>query len=241
MGHDLWFSKDQLFWLEELNPDFCVKVRVQREGEGQWEEGCSLLERMLRLEELSAFACTHAENNIWRSWEVYREVAGCDGIGPVPLYLDIDDESSPPNLEDAYKLTAACLDVLEARSDWAGSSERLRVVFSGRKGFHIEIKPPAPLNASAMRKELLTACEERGLKRVCVYHGSSNVFIENTVLDTLSHKWVRLTGTLYSWICEDGRMCARRVFQMSPEEFRQLGAKRILQIAEGAYHKAHGR
>jgi hypothetical protein len=229
MSDNLVFCESQLFWPEELNQDFYVEVRVQQKGDDDFKEEHVQVNQMLQLRELSTFARMYPEDNIWRSWSVFYDIEKHCELGPVPLCFDIDEQSQHPNLEHAYRLTEVCLGILEAQSEWAGSSERLRVVFSGRKGFHIEVKPPAPLNAQTMRKELLQACEMTGLKRV-----SLNVFIENTVLDPLSHQWIRLTGALHSWSSEDGQIHARRTFQMSPKEFRELGIGSILQIAEMA-------
>ena len=100
---------------------------------------------MVTLKDLPDFRQSHPQENLWRSWTVYRDQDKSDELGPVPLYFDIDnkpnDQDQDPCLHDAYMVTKECLTVLEDPAQWAFSSDRLRIIFSGRKGFHIEIKP----------------------------------------------------------------------------------------------------
>jgi hypothetical protein len=141
------------------------------------------------LSKLSVISQIHAKRNIWRSWSVYRGHNKADPIGPVPLFFDIDDESDPPNLENAYTLTTACVDTLERQFAWANSPSNLRVVFSGHKGFHLEIKPATTIDGQALRQALIRDCENK------IPHQIANCFFEHTVFDVLNptqHKWVRI-------------------------------------------------
>ncbi len=228
MGRKIWFNEQQLVWLEEADPELFVEIVIQEEGNGEFSEtGSAQNVSMHQLRDLLALKRAHPRHNIWRSWDVYRDAEKSEKIGPIPLYFDIDDATDPPNLKNAYVLTATCLDVLMEKEDWAGSSERLRVVFSGRKGFHIEVKPPFPIEAETMRKSLIAACKRKGLP---LAYG--NVFFQQTVLDTLHHEWVRLTGTVYSWRTEKGRVEARRVLQISVEDFRNLDIEEIVAMSK---------
>lgn len=224
------FNEKQLYWLEEINPEYFVELVVLRKGETDWaKEGAILTQQTRQLKDLPAFKHKYADANLFRSWVIFLNAGKTSELGPVPLVLDIDNESTPTNLECAYKITDECLRVLEARNEWAGSRSRLRVVFSGRKGFHIEVRPPAPLDGWLMRNELIDAvCAQLGVGRVGNYLGAES----QTVIDTLSHQYVRLVGTLNSWYDDQGRIRCRRVLQMSVDEFRSLGLNGILTKAD---------
>ena len=61
-----------------------------------------------------------------------------------------------------------------------------------------------------------------------VYGGNS--FFKYTVVDPI-HDWVRLTNSLHSWYDENNKLVVRRVFQMSPNDFKKWKLKGILRIA----------
>ncbi len=230
MNHSLLFSTEQLFWVEELSPDWFVEVRAQRWGDGEFDERATLMRSVLPLRGLPALKESRARDNLWRSWCVYRDRAKRDVVGPVPLILDIDDESVPPNLDHAHELTLACLDALEFESDWVGSLERLRVVFSGRKGFHIEVKPAAPVNAQVVRGQLLRSLNLWAQeKQVPTF---ANTFFEKASLRLFTYEWVRLSQTVHSWRDEAGQIRNRRICRMRPTEFRDAPLERILAVAE---------
>lgn len=162
----------------------------------------------------------YPESNVWRSWKVFKDSNRKRELGLVPLFFDIDDESDPPNLSHSYKLAATCLDLLESSPQWGLGSDRLRVVFSGRKGFHIEVKPRTPVDGEEVRQALLRGCEKKGIDRT-----NNTFFHKATALDTFSPNlkpWIRVTGTVYSWHAKDGELSVRKIFYMSPERFRLL-------------------
>jgi len=231
MLDNLWFSAEQLFWLEELDPAAIVQVRIAGIGESEPDGHGILFDQEVPLGQLAAVRQAYTKCNIWRSWSVYHRIGKHDPIGPVPLFFDIDDESSPPNLDNAYALTAACVDTLESLFAWANSPSNLRIVFSGHKGFHLELKPVTPLDGQALRRKLIQACEAK------IPHRFANCFFEHTVLDVLNpiqHSWVRVTGTVNSWRMEEGQIKLNRIIQLSVSEFQQLGCRGVLQRAEEA-------
>lgn len=231
MPASLWFSTEQLLWFEELDPNVIVQIRVGEIGEGDPDGQGILLTREVMLGKLAVLSQVHAMRNIWRSWSVYRSSGGVDPIGPVPLFFDIDDGSNPPNLENAYALTTVCINILESLFAWANSPSNLRVVFSGHKGYHLEIKPVAPIDGEALRQELIRACQRKIPPRF------ANCFFDHTVLDVLNperHGWVRITGTVNSWRTEEGDIRSNRIIQLPVPEFRELGCQGVLQKAKVA-------
>ena len=90
MDELILFEQEQLAWLEELNPNYFVKVRFQERGNSKFAKEDGVVQ-VIQLKELTDFKRSHVEKNLWRSWTVFRDAAALDEIGPVPLILDIDD------------------------------------------------------------------------------------------------------------------------------------------------------
>ncbi len=123
-------------------------------------------------------------------------------------------------MENARQITQACIELLEKENDWVGSIGRIRVVFSGHKGFHIEIKPLMPIDMEEARKLLIQGLQEKKNE----YSFSGNTFFKRedapgTSIDVY-HECVRITGSINSWVAHDGEIKESLVYQMTVEEFR---------------------
>jgi hypothetical protein len=219
----MYFLEEQLFWVEEC-ANWFVEVLSQPKGE-VFELTTNRVE-IIQICTLPEFISQNHSDNLWRSWKVFRDCELEQEIGPLPIVIDIDDESDgTSNLQNAYKLTRICLEEI-LRGNNSISLDNLRVVFSGRKGFHIELKPPHPLNAQVLRRELISSCRQRN-----VSPRFGNVFFENTVID-IFHDYIRLTDSINSWINNNNELISRNVFQMSVTEFEHLKVEGILEKAE---------
>jgi hypothetical protein len=161
----------------------------------------------------------HAQENIWRSWQLFSDNLSSDFVSYVPVFIDIDNEER--NLEAAYSLTRDCLDLLECMNQF-NHPDQIRVVFSGMKGFHIEAKPSEPLDNQSIREALLT-----GLNNIKYEQKEIRNRFSNGVID-LGHDFIRLTESINSWK-EDGVLIKRKVFQMSLEDFRRSKVQDILE------------
>jgi len=64
------------------------------------------------------------------------------------------------------------------------------------------------------------------------HNGFRNDFLKGTI-DTLSHEFIRLTGSFNSWK-EENVLRKRKVIQLSLDEFRELGIKGIVAKSEVA-------
>ena len=194
--NELWFKGEQLSWFEELNPYYYIFVAIKPEGEGTFEDEFELSQQIIQLKQLPAFKSANASKNLWRSWEVYREIPPSNSIGVIPLYFDIDDVDE--HLEQAYNITTLCVEFLRGQDQWFGSptkvTNQLRVTFSGHKGFHIEAKPIVPVNGQIIWEALLKTLKTQ------IPSCLNNTFYEhgNTVLDLLRlrHSWLRITDTI---------------------------------------------
>jgi hypothetical protein len=222
----LLYSEKQLFWLNELDPNYYVCVKMQPVGVEKLNSASLVEADVIQIKQLNSFVSSYPDENIWRSWCVYKDKNRSEEIGPVPLILDVDDEHNPPNIDHAYIFTKTCVQLLQTWHNVIQSKDCIRIVFSGKKGFHIELKPAQPLDALDLRRKLLDGCEMAGLKRVF-----GNVFLENTSLDTINVEkkpWIRITDTIYSWYSKSGQLTRRKVFSMSVDELLQRDANIIL-------------
>ena len=129
------------------------------------------------------------------------------------------------NLDDAYSLTQECLVWFEYTHGYS-ALDSLRIVFSGKKGFHIEARPTETIDNQIIRESLLNGLREKGLE----HKAFRNVFLKGTI-DTLSHEYIRLTGSFNSWK-EENTLRKRKVIQLSLDDFRKLGVKGILAKSE---------
>jgi hypothetical protein len=178
----------------------------------------------LRVGDLSQLLAKHHQDNIWRSWQLYSDALCTDPVSYVPLVFDIDNEEG--NLSDARSLTLDCLTLLERMGQFHGP-DRLRIVFSGRKGFHIEGRPSAPLDYASIRSTLIDELAKLGRNT----KDASNCFLDGTV--DLGHDFIRITGSFNSWR-ENSALRCRKVIQVSLDEFRGLSLLDILRKSEAA-------
>ncbi len=224
-----YLTRNQLYWLEE-KLDGYVEIYKQPQGK-QFLEGTK--GELVRVSDLDKFINDHPLENLWRSWIVYKDLLKSHPIGELPAIIDIDDESdnplfstssqTTPNLQKAYDLTQTCLNIIIEQ--WAKTENHVRIIFSGHKGFHIELKPSEPVNIATIRKELIEACARKGLVNV------SNTFFETTSIDSI-HGEVRLTGSINSWQDNKGNIKQRKAIQLTPNEFLSLKLEGILLKSE---------
>lgn len=118
------------------------------------------------------------------------------------------------------------------KQDWV-KEDKLKIVFSGRKGFHIKVKPlHAVDDVQTVRKSLIDGVQH--LIKIDLSREWPNSLGNNTVLDPFNpktHPWLRLLGSIYSWE-ENGIVNKRRTFRMSLPEFRALSMQDILARAK---------
>jgi hypothetical protein len=111
------------------------------------------VQEIVQVGDLGKIIHKYSQENIWRSWQLFSDSLCSDSVSYVPIYIDIDNEEH--NLEAAYTLTRDCLNLLENMEQFS-SPDRIRVVFSGKKGFHIEARPVEWLDNLLIRESLLS-------------------------------------------------------------------------------------
>lgn len=178
----------------------------------------------LRVGELDQLLIKHPHDNIWRSWQLYSDAFCVDPVSYVPFVIDIDNEEG--DLNCARSLTLDCLTLLKQTGQFHGP-DRLRVVFSGKKGFHVEGRPTTPLDYSSIRSSLIGKLVEQGRDS----QGAPNRFRDGTI--DPGHDFIRVTGSLNSWREAEALKC-RRVIQLSLDDFRGSQLQDILSRSEAA-------
>lgn len=183
-------------WLEECT-NLYVRIIRNPEGIGYPDNNCPdtikhINKELVRVSDLRRVIREHAQENIWRSWQLFSDELCSCAVSYVPIFIDIDNEEDNPNIEDAYTLTRDCLDFIEGMTQY-NIPDHLRVVFSGKKGFHIEARQNEPVDNESIRESLLNGLKKIGQEQ---QGGSKNVFINGTI--DPGHDFIRLTGSIYS-------------------------------------------
>lgn len=177
----------------------------------------------IRISNINLLLIKNPNENTWRSWELFSDRDCQNSVGFSPLLLDIDNNDH--KLNKAHSLTLKCLDLIEKKSRFLKSGG-LRVVFSGKKGFHIEAIPYKPVSNRYFRNYIL--CELNNTYKKPQY--TKNMFEDGTI--DPGHDFIRVTGSYNSWR-EDGALIKRKVIQFTPEEFRKLKIGEIIAKSQG--------
>lgn len=218
----LFFSSEQLIWIED-QPDLWVEMITAPRG--QEYDGSSKRER-IQVNQISEFLDNHPLENIWRSWDVWRSNDGKNHIGCIPFWIDIDDETE--NLANSYNLVLEIIDYFLNNSRVVKTENNLRINFSGRKGFHIYIKPEEVMDGEKVRAELISFIRE---KLKLPGEPWDNRIWQSTVIDVF-HDAIRQVGSIHSWINSDGKLISRRTHEYSIEQFVHSKVKDIIDLSE---------
>lgn len=170
-----------------------------------------VFDRRLTLDQLAGWCAEHQNLNVHRTLQLYAQASGACATLEGPILLDIDNERE--DLVSAYLCTREALNCLKQSLDIKLTSD-CRVFFSGRKGFHIELRP------SAVRPELLGPATRSGRPKLHVKltqyvsgalgHPTTNVGSldqKGTILDP-EHGCKRINGSINAWSC-DGKLTRR--------------------------------
>ena len=208
------------YFLEELPEDYHIKFLAQEKNvfhgsdETEWI-GKALYFQIVRIGNLADLKTRYSEHNIYRSWMVYDENER--EIGRMPAYLDIDGHYRDPDLTKAHEATNWVIDTI--KQFCALKDDDFRVVFSGQKGFHVEIRRPGECS-----KELASLLKSDNGYNTHFGHSSSG----GTVLDK-QHDYLRLHGTINT---TDQDTPPRRCFVMTVDEFRNSDVSMMLEESE---------
>lgn len=212
--------------------------------------------------------------NEWRKacsdTNVYRTLTLFDNKGqPVVLgsfLIDIDNSQLVTNaykedLDDALRVARATIELLRTKP-YKVQEIDLRVFFSGRKGFNIEVRPSSlgiegayedQIRLSATKLDCiimaLRRCADISSDSYTQYngfklYGAGNAVSNNeTIIDRiygsrsngykLKHPYVRLHNSINEWTPKSGTKMARRKIRISLAELSGMSAEQICQKAQG--------
>lgn len=164
-------------------------------------------------------------------------------MGPFLIDIDNEDENNSyeVNLEDALMATRKVIDFLIGK--WQLSDGDIRIFFSGRKGFNIEIHPKS-LNINGPIEEQITKSAMRLLELTNYLSVNNNSMIsrKGTFIDQiyggrhndyeLKHPFIRLHNSWNKWICQPGIYKARKRSQLTQDEIAAFTIEEICAVAE---------
>jgi len=159
-----------------------------------------------------------------------------------PFVVDIDNEQQ--NLQDAFDVAKNTFEYL--RDSHCVEENHIRVFFTGRKGFNLEVLPKA-LAIRGCLEDCITQSADKldliidHLRQREEWRTSNQVSSNETVIDRiygnrtfgygLRHFWVRLHGSWNEWITPAG-VRSRMKVHLTSDELRRLSISDIVARSE---------
>ncbi len=215
-------------WFHSLDPQGRISYEIKHYGLGflsQWQSVCE-------------------NTNVYRTLKLFdhnREEAIFLG----PFLIDIDNSESDngyrEDLNDAQFVTKQV--VTHLMQQLGISSDDLRIFFSGRKGFNVEVRPEAiQINGSVPDQIRLSSSKLADIITTIRFNNNNRDSTRNvvgargTVIDQiygdrfgcqLKHPYIRLHHSINKWIRGDGKAIARRRIEIKYEQLREKSAAEI--------------
>ena len=187
--------------------------------------------------------CDRFENtNVYRSLKIASASSGVEEtIGPFLVDIDNGEEY----LEDALVVTRKAFHLVH--DELGVYTDSLKIFFTGHKGFNLEIRPQA-LNIQGstadqvrISAKVLRQLTEK-LRQGKAWQTRNQVSDVGTVVDQiygdryfdyrLKHPYIRLHGSINTWISSDGKTKSRMKIQLTVAELNRLSAAEISNRAE---------
>ena len=196
------------------------------------------------LDVLSKWRSVCKNTNVYRTIKVFDKKTG-EPLFLGPFLIDIDNSVENngfrEDLDDAQAVTKQVVTYLIQQLELF--SDDLRIFFSGRKGFNVEIRPQAlGINGSLLDQVRLSSKKLddiiSALRNSNNIQGSSRNVVgrQGTIIDRiygdrfgykLKHPCVRLHDSINKWIRGDGKAVARRKIEITLEQLRNMSAAEI--------------
>lgn len=196
--------------------------------------------------------CLINQLNHWRerfqNTNVYRSLkittAPVDGEQLVgPFLVDIDNDNE--DLDDALVVARNTFQFLQDR--FGVDVNNIRIFFTGQKGFNLEVHPQAFGIHGSIGDQLRNSADSlrqitEGLRQGKSWQTINQVSHAGTVIDQiygsrysgyrLKHPYIRLHGSLNSWIMSDRRTKIRMKIELSVDELDKVTAREIIAKSE---------
>ena len=183
--------------------------------------------------------------NVHRTLTLFDK--GGEAILLGPFLIDIDNsqwtDGYQEDLEDALQVAQSTIRLL--KTEFAIHENDLRVLFTGRKGFNIEVRPSslgirmdgtvdAQVKVSRRKLEKIRDAvrSSRGTTIDRIYGGKFDKC-------ELKHPYVRLHNSINEWMQKDGNKLARRKIKLSLADLFGMSAEQICQQARCAVSTPH--
>jgi len=174
--------------------------------------------------------------NIYRTLKVFGTDLQEKFLGP--FLIDIDNSSwgngCVNDVADALEATRNIVETLVSSCEVG--EENLRVFFSGRKGFNVEVRPEALKISGSITDQI-----ELSAKKLDAIVGAVTVR-GNTIIDKiygskrggfrLKHPYIRLHSSINSWIGNEGKEIKRMKFELTIPQLKSVTADKIRQKSE---------
>lgn len=182
--------------------------------------------------------------NIYRSLRLTSTPLGGDELLG-PFLVDIDNEQDL--LEDALDVTRKAVACLQ--DSYGVRVHNLRVLFTGHKGFNLEVRPRAIGLQGAIKDQIRESADKLNhlvelLPCGKTWPDANQVSEGGTLIDRiygsrrsgyrLKHPDVRLHESINEWISSDGAVKARMKIQLTIDELYTLTATEIVARSERA-------
>jgi len=195
--------------------------------------------------------CLINQLNDWRksfqNTNVYRKLkiatALVDGEQLMgPFLVDIDN--SEEDLDDSLVVVRRTFGFLQ---NCGINANNLRIFFTGRKGFNLEVRPQALGIHGSIAKQLEDSANylrqiTEGLRVGQSWQTINQVSDAGTVIDQiygnrysgyrLKHPYIRLHSSLNKWIMSDGRARIRMKIELSVDELNKVTAGELVARSE---------
>jgi hypothetical protein len=191
--------------------------------------------------------CNNA--NVYRTLKIFNVNSG-EAVFVGPFLIDIDNSSNKKpykeDIGDALDIARSVIRILvDSRNMDKGN---LRVFFSGRKGFNIEVRPESLLIKGSIIKQI-ELCAKKLDEIIKTLRNSSQisngytncVSTKGTIIDRiygdqfgykLKHPYIRLHNSINRWIRNDDKIIDRMKFELSVHELGCLSADEICRKSE---------
>lgn len=199
--------------------------------------------KMHHMSDIDAFCSSFQNTNVYRSLKISDALLnGNEILGP--FLIDID--SSSENLDDAQAVTKQVVTYLMEQLRL--SSDDLRIFFSGKKGFNIEVRPQALRIDGSISEQIKISSNKLDdiinflRNRDGIKNSTKNIVSnQETVIDRiygdrfgykLKHPYIRLHNSINKWIRSDGGRVARRRIEVTAKELWKRSAAEISSESE---------
>lgn len=191
--------------------------------------------------DLDGWRTKYRNTNVYRSLQVSR-LPSKEGQFAGPLVVDIDNEH---DLEDTLAVTRKVVYLLQ--DGFGIVRDKLKTFFTGRKGFNIEVHPEAIDLRGSIDEQLIKSADflhqvTKVLRDGRSWQTINQVSDAETVIDQIygsrrsgyewKHPYLRLHGSLNSWITSDGTVKSRVKIECKVDDLNILTAREIVDVSE---------